>query len=61
MQIGPNLKVYQLSNHEGRIKEFEPRLKYGWFLLELYLTFQDISQRSIETSFWRIWDAAQIH
>ena len=36
-------------------------LKYGWCLLELYSMFQDLSRRSIETGFWRIWDAAIIH
>ena len=37
------------------------RLKYGWFTLKLYSMFQDVSRRSVETSFWRIWDEAQIH
>ena len=27
------------------------RLKYGWFHLKLYLIFQDLSRRSIETCF----------
>ena len=31
--------------------EFKPRLKYGWFHLKLYLIFQELSQRLIETSF----------
>ena len=37
-----------------RIEEFEPRLKYGWFLLKLYSMFQDLWWCSIETGFWRI-------
>ena len=31
--------------------KFNPRLKYGWFHLELYSNFQDLSQPSIETGF----------
>ena len=46
---------------EAEFKEFEPRLKYGWFPLKLYSMFQDSSRRSIETGFWRTLDAAQIH
>ena len=34
--------------------KFKPRLKYGWFYLKLYLIFQDLSRRSIETGFWGI-------
>ena len=37
------------------------RLKYGWFHLKLYSMFQDLRRCSIETGFWQIWDAAQIH
>ena len=45
---------------EVEFKEFEPRLKfkmrlkYGWFHLKLYLIFEDLSRRSIETGFWQI-------
>ena len=45
---------------EAEFKEFDPRLKfetrlkYGWFHLELYSMFQDLSRRSFETVFWRI-------
>ena len=39
---------------EDEFKEFEPRLKYGWFRLKLYLIFQDLSRLLIETGFWRI-------
>ena len=46
---------------EAEFKEFEPRLKYGWFHLKLYSIFQDLSRRSIETGFWGIWDAAKTH
>ena len=45
---------------EPRFK-FKPGLKYGWFHVKLYLIFQDLSQRSIETGFWHIEAAAQIH
>ena len=55
------------NSSEAEFKEFEQwlkfetRLKYGWFHLKLYSMFQDLSRRSIETGFWRIWDVAQIH
>ena len=56
-----------IPNLEGEFKEFESRLKfklrlkYGWFYLKLYSIFQDLSLRSSETGFWRIWDAVQIY
>ena len=46
---------------------FEPRLKFQMCLksdclqLKLYLIFQDLSRRSIETGFWRIKDTTKIH
>ena len=46
---------------EPRGLKFETQLKYGWFHLKLYSMFQDLSRRSIETGFWWIYDAAQIH
>ena len=52
---------------EAELKEFEPRLKfklqlkYGWFYLKLYSIFKDLIRRSIETGFWQIKVAAQIH
>ena len=52
-----------IPNLEGEFKEFESRLKfklrfkYGWFHLKFYLIFQNLRRRSIETGFWRIWDA----
>jgi len=39
---------------DAEFKEFEPRLKYGWFHLKSYSMFQDLSWRSIKTGFWRI-------
>ena len=36
---------------DAEFKEFEPRLKFGWYQLKLYSIFQDLSQRSIETGF----------
>ena len=36
------------------------RLKHGCFHLKLFLIIQDLSQLSIETGFWPIWDVAQI-
>ena len=53
--------MYEDKDTEAEFKEFEPRLKYGWFHLKLYSMFQDLSWRSIETGFWWILDAAQIH
>ena len=38
---------------EAEFKEFEPRLKFGWFHLKLYSMFQDLSRRSIETGLRR--------
>ena len=52
--------IVYLDNPEAEFKEFElrpkfkPWLKYGWFHLNLYSMFQDLSRRSIETGFWRI-------
>ena len=41
-----------LTQHpEAEFKEFEPRLKFGWFHLKLNSIFQDLSRRSIETGF----------
>ena len=52
LQLGFNFK--SKTSLEAEFKEFEPRLKYDWFHLKLYLIFQDLSQRSIETGFWGI-------
>jgi len=47
------LLEYRLPIPEAEFKEFEPRfkfkppLKYGWFHLNLYQMFQDLSRRSI--------------
>ena len=55
-----NATMGTFSLTEAEFKEFEPRLKfetrlnYGWFHLELYSMFQDLSRRSIETGVWRI-------
>ena len=44
---------------EAKFKEFkprlklEPRLKYGWFHWKLYSILQDLSRRSIKTSFFK--------
>ena len=50
----------EFKEFERRVK-FKPRLKYSWFHLKLYSKFQDLSRCLIETGFWRISDAAQIH
>ena len=50
----------KLSTAEAEFKEFESRLKYGWFHLKMYSMFQDLSRRSIDPGFWRILVAAQI-
>ena len=55
------MNICKTTAAEAEFEEFEPRLKYGWFYLKLYLIFQDLNRRSVETSFWRIIDAAQIH
>ena len=44
----------QVKSYEAEFKEFEPRIKYGWFHLKTYSIFQDLSRRSIETGFWQI-------
>ena len=36
---------------KAEFKEFEPRLKYGWFHLKLYSMFQNLSRLSIVTGF----------
>ena len=65
LQLGFNFK--SKTSSEAEFKEFEPRLKfkpwlkYDWFHLKLYSLLQDLSRRSIETDFWGIKDAAQIH
>ena len=38
---------------EAELKEFDPRLKFGWFHLKLYSMFQDLGRRSIETGLRR--------
>jgi len=43
--------ILHISSSEAEFKEFEPRLKYGWFHLKLYSILQDLSRRSIETGF----------
>ena len=50
--LGPK-KVSERFRPEAEFKEFESRLKYGWFHLKLYSIFQDLSWRSIETGFWQ--------
>ena len=42
---------------EAKSKEFEPRLKHGWFYLKLYSLLRDLSRRSIGTGFGRFSDA----
>ena len=53
--------MIKLIRTEAEFTEFEPRLKYGWFHLKSYSMFYVLSRRSIETGFWEIWDAVQIH
>ena len=43
----------EFKEYEPRLK-LKPRLKYGWFHLKLYLIFQDLGRRSMETGFWQI-------
>ena len=42
----------EFKRTEAEFKEFEPRLKYGWFHSKLYSIFQDLSRHLIETGFW---------
>ena len=57
-----NLITLLQTSEAGFIEfKFEPGLNYGWFHLQLYSIFQDLSRRWIETGFWGIWDEAQIH
>jgi len=51
---------YYAWNSETEFKEFETRLKYGWFNLELYSMLQDLSRRSMKTGYLRIRDTARI-
>ena len=61
------MKLCKILTAEAELKNFEPRLKfetrhkYGWFHLKSYSMYQDFSRRLIETGFWLIGDAAQIH
>jgi len=43
----------EFEEFEQRLK-FKPRMKYGWFHLNWYSMFQDLSWLLIETGFWRI-------
>ena len=45
---------------EAEFKEFEKRLKNGWFHLKLYSVIRDLCRRSIGTGFWRFNDAVLI-
>ena len=38
---------------EAKFKEFEPRLKHGWFYLKLYSLLRDFSRRSMNR-FWAV-------
>ena len=38
---------------EAKSKEFEPRLKHGWFYLKLYSLLRDFSRRSMNR-FWAV-------
>ena len=40
-----------MKSPEAEFKEFELRLKYGWFHLKLYSLFEDLSWPSLETGF----------
>ena len=47
-------KQTNTNKPEAEFKEFDTRLKNGWFYLKLYSIFQDLSRRSIETGLWQI-------
>ena len=46
-----DLKYQRFMPSKAEFKEFVPRLKYGWFHLKWYSTFQDLSRHPIETGF----------
>ena len=46
---------------ETKINEFDPRLKFEMWLTENCIQCLKQARRSIETGFWRICEAAQIH
>ena len=61
-KVHESVRVYmeRVYNHkwiiiltEDEFKEFEPRLKYGWLHIKLYLIFQDLAD--FETGFWQIY------
>jgi len=39
-----DLGTFGIFSTEAEFKEFEPRLKYGWFHFKLYSMFQDLSR-----------------
>ena len=51
LTLGKRIKT---TYPEAEFKEYEPRLKYGWFHLKPYSIFQDLSRRLIETGYWQI-------
>ena len=44
-----HLNEMSVVSLEAEFKEFEPRLKYGWFHLKSYPFFKNLSQSSILT------------
>jgi len=38
-----HLLQFEIKRSEAEFKEIEPRFKYGWFHLKLYLMFQNLS------------------
>ena len=47
-QVTIHLKIY---HPKAEFKEFEPRLKYGWFHLKLYSMFQDYTGAQLKPVF----------
>ena len=39
-----HLLQFEIKRSEAEFKEIEPRFKYGWFHLKLYLMFQNLSR-----------------
>ena len=47
----PEMYNSKVMTSEAEIKEFEPRLKYGWFHLKSYSMVKDLTRRLLETGF----------
>jgi len=44
--------VFLAYSSEAEFKEFEPRLKYGWFHLKLFSIFQNLAGAQMKPAFY---------